>query len=927
MSTAPKSDPLRSGDSVRHERYGVGRVELDRGLTVIVRFEHGLEECERTTLVPVTDLSQQIAQGQWDSVIEVVIRAQAETIQSINDQWGVFSRSRIALLPHQLWVCRRVFESWPTRWLIADDVGLGKTIEAGLVLWPLLSKGTVRRLLILCPASLVEQWQYRLRTMFDIRLTQYAPDVDTERSDFWNTHSQVVASLQTLRLDREGRQRRLQESDPWDLLIVDEAHHLNADEQAGPTLGYELVKQLVENNRVASILFFTGTPHRGKNYGFLSLLSLLRGDLFDQRRPLAEQLRFLRQVMIRNNKQNVTDLKGKRLFEPPSISSETYAYSRAEARFYDMLTQFIATGKAYASSLSASDMRTAILVLISMQKLASSSVAAIRRALKGRLGRIHQRRAKIEELRAKRENLARDVLFRYENAQVPGEEDQAAQLDEQLAELSAELVLMADEEPRLKELIAGAEEVREETKINRILKLLVERFPGRSVLFFTEYKATQSLLMSSLVREYGEGCVAFINGDGRADEVMNSDGTVVSITENRENAAEKFNSGSVRFLVSTEAAGEGIDLQESCYSLIHVDLPWNPMRLHQRVGRLNRYGQTRQVEVITLRNPETVESRIWDKLNNKIANIMMAFGHAMDEPEDLMQLVLGMTAPSLFLNLFAEASVVPPEKLSNWFDQKTARFGGKEVIDTVKEMVGHSTKFDFQEVANQLPQLDLPDLKPFFLQMLRYNRRQIRETAKGLSFKTPEVWLQGPGVLPSYEDMIFDRLDRSPQANKRILGVGHRLIDLSLKQAHALTASLACVPRQQMEKPLILFWVSDQITAESRSVRRIVLGIEVPLGGTEDSRMLRDAEVLGVLNRMSQVSSKGKVAYDAEQDGPTLLLALNEARNLARRCVGDLGLPFRVPTVQEIAVLWPGNPRHQEGVEQQEPAPEDEPAE
>ena len=118
----------------------------------------------------------------------------------------------------------------------------------------------------------------------------------------------------------------------------------------------------------------------------------------------------------------------------------------------------------------------------------------------------------------------------------------------------------------------------------------------------------------------------------------------------------------MRFLVSTEAAGEGIDLQENCHSLIHVDLPWNPMRLHQRVGRLNRYGQTRQVEVITLRNPATVESRIWDKLNNKIQNIMLALGHAMDEPEDLMQLVLGMTAPSLFLNLFAEASEVPTEQ-------------------------------------------------------------------------------------------------------------------------------------------------------------------------------------------------------------------------------------------------------------------------
>ena len=98
-------------------------------------------------------------------------------------------------------------------------------------------------------------------------------------------------------------------------------------------------------------------------------------------------------------------------------------------------------------------------------------------------------------------------------------------------------------------------------------------------------------------------------------------------------------------------------------------------------------------------------------------------------------------------------------------------------------MVGHCAKFDFQEVADQLPHLDLPDLKPFFLQMLRHNRRQVRDTNAGLSFKTPEAWRQEPGVFPSYEDMIFNRLERSPDAAKRILGVGHKLIDLSLKQA------------------------------------------------------------------------------------------------------------------------------------------------
>src|SRR5664279_619763 len=164
-----------------------------------------------------------------------------------------------------------------------------------------------------------------------------------------------------------------------------------------------------------------------------------------------------------------------------------------------------------------------------------------------------------------------------------------------------------------------------------------DRFAGRSVLFFTEYKATQSLLMSELIRRFGDGCVAFINGDSRADEVVGRDGEVRTVRQTREDAAEKFNDGRVRFLISTEAGGEGIDLQESCHSLIHVDLPWNPMRLHQRVGRLNRYGQKERVEVVTLRNPDTVESRIWDKLNSKIGNIMLAFGHVMEEPEDLLQ--------------------------------------------------------------------------------------------------------------------------------------------------------------------------------------------------------------------------------------------------------------------------------------------------
>src|SRR5262249_10817477 len=180
-------------------------------------------------------------------------------------------------------------------------------------------------------------------------------------------------------------------------------------------VGYQILEKLVKADRVRSIVFFTGTPHRGKNFGFLSLLHLLRPDLFDTKRPLAQQLSGLRQVMIRNNKQNVTDLKGKRLFHPPKTTSRTYSYSEKKDRFYGMLTDFITTGKAYASTLSTSDQRTATLVLISMQKLASSSVAAIRRALNRRLNKLQTAKQELTKLQQQRE-----LLSQYQESEEQG---------------------------------------------------------------------------------------------------------------------------------------------------------------------------------------------------------------------------------------------------------------------------------------------------------------------------------------------------------------------------------------------------------------------------------------------------------------------------------------------------------------------------
>jgi superfamily II DNA or RNA helicase len=897
-----------SGHLVRHPRHGVGTIEVDRGTTAIVRFLHGIEECPRGSLTNVIGLVERSHRSQWDSPLETIVRLQAATIRSVNDTWGVFSRSRIDLLPHQLWVCRKVLERWPARWLVADDVGLGKTIEAGLVLWPLLSAGRVRRLLILCPASLCQQWQTRLREMFDIRVALHDPAVDTAKSDFWNTNNQVIASLQTLRFDATSagkeRQERLLTSEPWDLMLVDEAHHLNYDEQAGPTLGYKLVDSLVARKRVRSMVFFTGTPHRGKHFGFLALLRLLRADLFDPAKPLSSQLPHLREVLIRNNKSEVTDLRGGKIFSNPTVSAESYRYTLPEQQFYDLLSEFIATGRAYANSLSAGDARTVQLVLIAMQKLASSSVAAIRRALEGRLARIKVKRSQLDHAQKKREALAA-----YREAEDAGMLDELASLDELIVELEADVALGQNEEASLEALLRAASAVREETKIRRILDIVAQKFDGEAVLFFTEYKATQALLMSALIAAYGKGTVTFINGDERAEGIIDTNGCPVSMSVRRQDACEMFNKGRARFLVSTEAAGEGVDLQENCSALIHVDLPWNPMRLHQRVGRLNRYGQRKRVRVVSVRNPDTVEARIWEKLDAKIKNIMEAQARFMEEPEDLLELVLGMTSPSTFRELFADASDVPRERLAEWFDQKTARFGGVDALATVQQLVGNAAKFDFQQVSTQMPLLDLPDLRPFFVSQLALNRRRMTSEGETIGFKTPEQWLDDPAVRTHYDSLVFNRHGVHHADAHRVIGVGHRAFDASLRQASEYEAAATCVSAESMKRPVVVVRIKDRVTDSGRHLTAVVLGVEIGESGAQDKPIV-DWQLLQRLNELTESERpKAEACQAPAVPQNAIAIAVDRARIAAEHYASTLQLPFQVPEAEPIGILWPAGDR------------------
>ncbi|MBO9492945.1 DEAD/DEAH box helicase [Thalassotalea sp. G20_0] len=888
---------FQSGVSVSHPDFGSGVVEICKGETTLVRFEHGIEECLTSQLSVNQGLSEAILAGNFHPVKQVACRSLALTLRSVNDSWGVFSRSKISLLPHQLWVCHRTLRQWPACHLIADDVGLGKTIEAGLILWPLLAKKRVRRLLVLTPAPLVEQWQERLRQMFDIRLSIYSPQSDTARSDYWNSHHQVVASLPTLRKDVNGRHQRMLEAEDWDLLIIDEAHHLNFIEDEGATQGYRFVEKLISHDKFDSRLFFSGTPHRGKDYGFFALMRLLRADLFDPENMSEAQMREnLSQVLIRNNKQNVTDMAGKRLFKPVKVMARTYAYSPEEQAFYEKLSNFILSGQAYASSLNSRDQKAVMLVLITMQKLASSSVAAVRQAIRGRICRHQQNKARLGEIESRQEKIVSQLDGGNSEGADIGLSDEIIALEEEFAAISVKVQLMDDELPRMEELLEAAEKIQDETRMGKIIDILEDDYKGRSVVFFTEYKATQALLVSELLKKYGDGCVSFINGDSRIEGVRNQSGDVCAMTMDRYTAAQQFNTQKVRFIVSTEAGGEGIDLQDHCYSMIHVDLPWNPMRLHQRVGRLNRYGQQEQVEVITLRNPDTVESRIWDLLNSKIERIMMALGNAMEEPEDLMQLILGMSDQRIFNEIFGQSLGRNNEKLADWFDVKTQTIGGQSVIDKVKDMVGRAEKFDCSDLKD-VPKLDLQELKPFFESMLVLNNRRPKKGDHAISFKAPKEWQTDLSIQRVYENISFDRTAVRNNKDLDVIGFGHPVFGKAVDQALDFKECLCLLKGKAWS--LVLFTIRDRVTGSDRTINIVTVGVHKKVSG--ELSLLKGEETVNALNN---ALSARQIDKDKAPDSAVLIEFLESSREFLMGKIDQLGLPFQLPDVEPVSMVY-----------------------
>jgi len=389
----------------------------------------------------------------------------------------------------------------------------------------------------------------------------------------------------------------------WDVIVFDEAHHLSKIERAAVTKRYRLAERLQQ--LTDSLIFLTGTPHQGKTSQFVNVLLLLRPDLKSRFATMHADPSVVGEVVLRNRKSLVTDAAGNLIFRGQDTKLVEVPLSDAAREFDLELRRYIRNGYT-ASEAGGVTGRAVGFVMTTYRKLASSSIAAIERALERRRARL------AGELRSGADRMESVRFEELEDAFQEGDDgvDDLANLSEEVSALASGVdPFFANEMQMLDQLCAAARVVKtDDRKLAEFLTSIVDPVRGNrmKLLIFTEYRATQDYLVEALEHRY-PGCgVCSINGG-------------MNLAEKQRNI-NAFND-SVQFMVSTEAGGEGINLHYHCHMLVNYDLPWNPRRLVQRAGRLYRYGQSERVVVFNLMARDGFDNRALGMLLDRVATI------------------------------------------------------------------------------------------------------------------------------------------------------------------------------------------------------------------------------------------------------------------------------------------------------------------
>lgn len=543
------------------------------------------------------------------------------------DPYFSLSIARVDPLPHQLEAVYDYFMRLPRiRFLLADDPGAGKTIMAGLLIKELKIRGLVKRVLIITPANLTFQWQRELKDKFRENFEVIRSDV--LRANYgmnpWQEKDQVVTSVSWVSRIEDAKDSLLRSR--WDLVIVDEAHKMSAYSSEKKTLAYQLGEAL--SNMTDHYLLMTATPHKGDPENFCLFLELLDRDVYGDIRSLEEAmarheapfyLRRVKEALVTFPESETGHVKA--LFTRRNVTTTEFQISDEELDFYDRLTRYVEDQSIKAAADDSARGRALAFTMAMLQRRFASSLYAVRRSL--------------ERMRDKRERILKDPEgYRREQMNKRLPEDFEDLTDEEQQEIISQLedvvasvdpAALREEIAELTKLINHARELetREvETKLTALKDLLTRQGvfadPKMKLLVFTEHKDTLDFLAGDgregrplgKLREWGLSLTQIHGGMKIGDR--DTPGTRIF--------AEREFRESAQVLVATEAAGEGINLQ-FCWLMINYDIPWNPVRLEQRMGRIHRYGQEKDCLIFNFVSTNTREGRVLAKLFERIEAI------------------------------------------------------------------------------------------------------------------------------------------------------------------------------------------------------------------------------------------------------------------------------------------------------------------
>ena len=539
------------------------------------------------------------------------LRSQALRLQIAHEQGQLLSisNSLVRLEPYQLDAVNWVMQKLRQRALIADDVGLGKTIEAGLILKELTARNRADRVLFVVPAHLQKKWIRDMDRFFDIELTPADRQwVEGERrrlgeaANIWDQdHQRMVTSMAFLRQDEF--QDALDEAF-WDVVMVDEAHKA-AKRGESPSKTSKMVERVAGNSD--ALMLLSATPHDGKGDAFRSLVEYVDPFLVAENQELTTEA--VDRVMIRRGKQTLYDDDGERIFPDREVNTVPVEMTHAERQFYRAVTDYVE--HVYNRSEKLNEPAVGFAMAL-MQKRLVSSIGAIQATLSRRLQDLLTEQSTSTELS---EEAA---------AYLDGEdldEDDKRQAEDELAGLTVtESDAQLEEEiETLRDLVSLADGIAVDSKAQRVrryVQQLLEENPNEKVLLFTEYRDTLDYLLD------------LVKDEPWADEILVIHGDVD--TEDRAKIEDEFNHGQSRLLFATDAASEGIDLQHSCHIMVNYELPWNPNRLEQRIGRIHRYGQDKEVKVWNFSFEDTREGEIFEMLQDKVESIRGKLGNTAD---------------------------------------------------------------------------------------------------------------------------------------------------------------------------------------------------------------------------------------------------------------------------------------------------------